>query len=125
MTSDKGPLAPALHLETPLNTYREDMSASYFFGTFNWAPFWRPLLLSATNDDFHGINKVCFKAISCGYMGVGLGDSALQAKGRQLYGQVLGDLRSLLIQPAKHQLAKLGFTLILMGMYEVSGSGVD
>ena len=53
-------------------------------------------------------------------MGLRLGDDALQAKGRHLYGQVLGETQSLLSHPAKHQLAKLGFTMILMGMYEVS-----
>jgi hypothetical protein len=103
-----------------LRDFRQQTSSSYFFATFNWAPFWRPLLLSATNGDFPEINRVCFQAISHGYMGLGLGDGALQAKGAQLYGEVLSEVQSLLLLPAKPGLAKLGFTMVMMGMYEAS-----
>ena len=98
---------------------REEAASSYFFNTFHWAPFWRPLLLSATKGNFPEINKVCLQALTCGYMGLSLGDEALVAKGRQLYGRVLSGLQFLLSQQAKPELAKLGFSMIIMGMYEV------
>ena len=115
--------SPSPALSTPVLASREEAAASYFFSTFHWAPFWRPLLLSATKPGFPEINKVCFQALSCGYMGLSLGDEALQVKGRQLYGRALSGLRFLLAQPAKPELAKLGFSMIIMGMYEVSLSG--
>lgn len=117
------PLQPSLgHVPMRLRDSREHQQAasSYFFATFNWGPFWRPLILSATNGDFFETNKVCFQAITDGYMGLGLGDSALRARGGQLYGRVLSEVQTLLLQPAKCRLAKLGYTMIMMTMYEVS-----
>lgn len=102
-----------------LRDLREHQQASYFFATFSWAPFWRPLILSATNGDFFEVNKVCFQAITDGYMGLTLGDGALQARGHQLYGRVLSEVQTLLLQPAKCRLAKLGYTMVMMSMYEV------
>ncbi len=99
---------------------REEAASSYFFNTFHWAPFWRPLLLSATKGNFPEINKFCLQALTCGYMGLCLGDEALKVKGQQLYGRVLSGVQFLLSQPAKAELAKLGFSMIIMGMYEVS-----
>ncbi|KAK4233751.1 hypothetical protein C8A03DRAFT_19226 [Achaetomium macrosporum] len=107
-------LAPRPPLELDLGAFREDISSSYFFATFNWAPFWRPVMLSATNGDFPAINKLCFRAISYGHMGLGLRDGTLQVKARQLYGQVLTEFQSLLRQPEKSELAKLGFTVFVM-----------
>jgi hypothetical protein len=101
---------------------REEISSSHFFNTFNWAPFWRPAMLAAANDEFPAINKLCFRAISYGYMGLRRRDQMLQAKARQLYGQVLAEFQSLLTQPAKPELAKLGFSILLMAIYEVSRS---
>ncbi|KAK3309468.1 uncharacterized protein B0T15DRAFT_3859 [Chaetomium strumarium] len=111
-------LASRPPLELDFRVFEEEISASHFFNTFNWAPFWRPAMLAATNDEFPAINKLCFRAISYGYMGLGRRDQALQAKGRQLYGQVLTEFQSLLRQPPKAELAKLGFTIVLMGIYE-------
>jgi hypothetical protein len=105
-----------LHLSHP----RGDTSPAYFFSTFNWAPFWRPLLLSATTGDFPDINKVCFQAITHGYMGRSFRDRTLETMGTRLYGKVLSEVRSLLMQQAKPQLARLVLTMIMMGMYEVS-----
>ncbi|KAK4034379.1 hypothetical protein C8A01DRAFT_18811 [Parachaetomium inaequale] len=101
--------------------WQQQTSAAYFFATFNWAPFWRPLILSATDGDSLDINRVCFQAISYGYMGLSLGDRALQARGGRLYGQVLREVQALLLQQEKSRLAKLGFTMVMMNMYEALG----
>jgi hypothetical protein len=111
---------PPPRIELRLSYSREASSPAYFFTTFNWAPFWRPFLLYATTGDFPDINKICFQAITHGYMGRKLEDGALQAKGSQLYGRVLSEVRSLLMQQAKPQLARLALTMIMMGIYEVS-----
>ncbi|KAK4118201.1 hypothetical protein N657DRAFT_606561 [Parathielavia appendiculata] len=115
LTPSSGPTVE-IRLNYPYS--REELSPAYFFTTYNWAPFFRPLLLSATNGDFPEINKVCLQAISYGYAGLSLGDGTLQNKGRLLYGRVLSEVRSLLQQPVKPLLARLGFTMIMMGIYE-------
>lgn len=110
--------------ETRLPMLRDEAAPSFFFETFHWAPFWRPLILSATKDNFPAINKVCFRALASGYSALGLGDETQLVKARRLYGQVLVEVQSLLMQPAKPELAKLGFTMVVMGMYEVSCCGL-
>ncbi|KAK4101132.1 hypothetical protein N658DRAFT_496834 [Parathielavia hyrcaniae] len=116
--SSKPPSAPTPELR--LNHVREELEAApaYFFATWNWAPFFRPLLLSAASDEFPEINKICFRAISQGYAGRSVGDGALQNKGRLLYGRVLSEVQLLLQEPAKPRLARLGFTMIMMEVYE-------
>ncbi|KAH6854712.1 hypothetical protein B0I37DRAFT_362857 [Chaetomium sp. MPI-CAGE-AT-0009] len=109
---------PSPQLELRLRHDQQQTSSPYFFTKYGWAPLWRPLILSLTTDGFPEINKVCFYAISYGYMGFGRGDTALRAKGTQLYGQVLRQVQTLLLQPAKPRLAALCSTLILMNMYE-------
>ncbi|KAK3298761.1 uncharacterized protein B0H64DRAFT_386095 [Chaetomium fimeti] len=116
-------LARLPHVPSPTADLRllrneQQTSPPYFFAKYGWAPLWRPLILSVTTSGFPEINRVCFYAISYGYTGLGRGDSALKARGGQLYGHVLREVHSLLLQPAKPQLAELCSTLILMAMYE-------
>lgn len=111
----------------PLTSFRDDLAAAYFFQTFSWAPFWRSHLRSAIASppassvpQIRSLNKACFQAIVYTHMGLGHGDAALQIEGRQIYSRSLTAMQTILASPfPKAQLAWLGETIIIMGMYEV------
>lgn len=111
----------------PLTSFRDDLAAAYFFQTFSWAPFWRSHLRSAISSppassvpQIRSLNKACFQAITYTHMGLGHGDAALQIQGRQIYSRALSTMQTILASPfSRAQLAWLGETIILMGMYEV------
>lgn len=111
----------------PLTSFRDDLAAAYFFQTFSWAPFWRSHLRSAIASppassvpQIRSLNKACFQAIVYTHMGLGHGDAALQIEGRQIYSRALTAMQTILASPfPKAQLAWLGETIIIMGMYEV------
>ncbi|KAH6628109.1 hypothetical protein F5144DRAFT_515171 [Chaetomium tenue] len=111
-------LAPSPKLELPLHHDHQHTSSPYFFAKYSWAPLWRPLMLSVTTSEFPEVNRVCFRAITYAYTGISRGDSALTARGRALYGQVLREVQSLLLETSKRRLAELCSTMILMDMYE-------
>lgn len=113
------PQSPSPELELRLLHDPQQTSSPYFFAKYGWAPLWRPVILSVTTSGFPEVNKRCFYALSYAYTGIGRGDSAMRAKGGRLYGQVLREVQSLLLQPSKPRLAELCSTMIMMGMYEV------
>lgn len=118
---------PKLSCGLPLTSFRDDLAAAYFFQTFSWAPFWRSHLRSAISSppassvpQIRSLNKDCFQAITYTHMGLGHGDAALQIQGRQIYSRALSTMQTILASSfSKAQLAWLGETIILMGMYEV------
>jgi len=126
-------MAPVTALTTkpspgpPLTAFRDDMAAACFFQTFAWAPFWRSHLRSAISStpassvpQIRSLNKSCFQAITYTHMGLQHGDAALQIEGRQIYSRSLAAMQTTLANPyPKTQLAWLGETIIIMGMYEV------
>lgn len=114
-----GPASRQPPMELDLSGFKEEMALSYFFGTYGWAPFWRPLLRMATDGSFPDINRTCSLAIAYGYMGLGHHENALLVQGRSLYGRTLREIQVLLNQSTKEQLARLTVTVIMMGMYAV------
>jgi hypothetical protein len=120
-------VAPQPTQELSLVGFQGEMTASCFFGTFAWAPFWRSHLQSAAYRDHHSIsnaNRACFQAIMYGYAGMRHGNPALTVEGHRLYGRTLRTSQSLLVmpRPAKPILASLAITTVLMGMYEVKAT---
>jgi hypothetical protein len=111
----------------PLTSFRDDMAAAHCFQTFTWAPFWRSHLRSAISStpassvpQIRSLNKACFQAITYTHMGLQHGDAALQIEGRLIYSRTLAAMQTILANPyPKAQLAWLGETIIIMGMYEV------
>ncbi|EAQ89425.1 hypothetical protein CHGG_06044 [Chaetomium globosum CBS 148.51] len=107
-------LVPSPNLALPLHRDHQHTSSPYFFAKYSWGPLWRPLILSVTTSEFPEVNRVCFRAITYAYTGISRGDTALTARGRALYGQVLREVQSLLLEGSKLRLAELCSTMVLM-----------
>ncbi|KAK1833061.1 hypothetical protein QBC39DRAFT_280101 [Podospora conica] len=128
-------LPPKPSAGLPLVSFRDEVAAAFFFQTFSWAPFWRSHLLRAISStsmpQIRTLNKACFQAITYTHMGLRNGDAALQIEGHQIYSSALTSTQTILANPlSKSQLAWLGETIILMGMYEfatnrVTGTGPE
>jgi hypothetical protein len=100
--------------------FDETMARSYFFQTFDWGPFWYPLICTATDRKAAAINHICSLAIVYSYMGIGVGEEALYAKGQKLYVRALQWVRSFLQHSSKKDLPHLAATLFLIAIHDVS-----
>jgi hypothetical protein len=79
-----------------LSGSREQTAWSYFFATFNWAPFWRPFLRLVADMGVPQINHNCALAIAYGVMGNGIASRDLRVSGRRLFLESLSNVRTLL-----------------------------
>jgi len=106
--------------ELNMGAFQNEITSSYFFESYSWAPFWHHTMLAAAAGDAPDVNKACLRAIVYGYAGMKYGDAALCTRAGQLYGQVLQKVRSMIGASDKSELARLTVTMMLLDMYEVS-----
>ncbi|KAH8895781.1 hypothetical protein GQ53DRAFT_853962 [Thozetella sp. PMI_491] len=114
------PGSPNPTMELDLSGFRETMAFTYFFERYTWGHFWKPLIRLHADNDVHLEYKSSL-ALVYGYFGLGNQDKATEVKGLELYGNLIRQVKSVLVRGDKDELAKLTASVLILGMFTYCG----
>lgn len=112
--------APNLLVELDLGGFQETMAFTYFFQGYAWASLWRPLV-QVHSQSIIPLGYQSSLALVYGYFGLRNRDKATEVRGLKLYGSQIRQVKSVLDRGNKVELAKITVSVMILGMFTVSG----